>query len=314
MTSTARLDLPLIAAEQAQKHVTHNEALLILDAATQLRLTARDLTDPPETPEPGETFAIGTGATAAWEGRDGQLACWTEGGWRYLIPRTGWVAWDETDAAPVIFEGGNWRAFLSNVSGLGIGALPDETNRLAVRSEAALFTAIPDGDGGNGNLRLTLNKETAADSATLIFQSGWSGRAEIGLSGNDDFAFKVSPDGEAWSTAMTLDRTDGFVRFDQMAGSTVSFPTIASGILAVTTSCAVPAPETGLTDEIDTITGGFDGALLILAGTAGTTLTFKDGTGNLKLGGDRVLDAFEDSLMLVRRGTDWIALSYADNA
>jgi hypothetical protein len=313
MISTARLELPLIAAEQAQKHITHNEALLLLDAAVQLRLTARDVTEPPATPVIGQTFAIGIDATDAWEGRDGQLASWTAGGWRYLSPMAGWLAWDETSGAPVIFDGTQWRAVLANLEGIGIGTAPDATNRLSVRTEAALFTAIPDADGGNGDLRLTLNKETETDSATLIFQSGWSGRAEIGLSGNDDFAFKVSPDGALWSTALTLDRANGFVRFDQMFGAAVSYPTIASGVLSVATSYAVPAPASGSADDIDTISGGFDGALLILTGSAGIALTFKDGTGNLKLGGDRVLDNFEDSLMLVRRGADWIELSYANN-
>ncbi len=51
-----------------------------------------------------------------------------------------------------------------------------------------------------------------------------------------------------------------------------------------------------------------------MTGTAGNVLTFRDGTGNLKLGNDRVLDAFEDALMLVRRGSDWIELSFSDNS
>lgn len=301
MTSTARLDMPLIAAEQAQKHVTHNEALLLLDAAVQLRLTGRGVVEPPESPDPGQTFAIGTDATDAWQGRDGQLAHWTEGGWRYLQPQAGWLAWDETLAAPVIFDGSEWRALLSNLEGIGVGAIPDPVNRLAIRTEAALFTAIPDSEGGNGNLRLTLNKEAQPDSATLLFQSGWSGRAEIGLSDNDDFAFKVSPDGVTWLPAITLDHADGFVRLEQLFGAAVSFPVVQAGGLEVATSYAVPAPESGVADEIATISGGFDGAMLIITGSAGIALTFKDGTGNLKLGGDRVLSHFEDSLMLMAR-------------
>ena len=76
----------------------------------------------------------------------------------------------------------------------------------------------------------------------------------------------------------------------------------------------MPAPETGSADDIDTISGGADGALLVLTGSAGKTLTFKDGTGNLKLGGDRVLDNFEDCADAGEaRGSDWIELSYANN-
>lgn len=313
MSATARLDLPLIASEQAQKHVTHNEALLLLDAVVQLRLDGLAETVPPEVPAVGAAYGVGVGATGTWAGRDGEIAAWTEGGWRFSVPAEGWLGWDKFSGHPVVFRAGNWRPLFHGVEGLGIGTDPDATNRLAVRSEAALFTAIPAGEGGSGDLRLTLNKEAAGDSATLVFQSGWSGRAEIGLAGNDDFAFKVSDDGANFATAMTLTAASGFVSFSSFAGCTVSFPAIAGGVLTAATGYVVPAPESGTGDEIDTIDGGFDGAVLIVTGTAGVTLTFRDGMGNLKLGGDRVLDGFEDSLMLVRRGTDWIELSFSDN-
>lgn len=310
MTMTARLDLPLIASEQAQKHITHNEALLVLDALVQMRLDGLALLVPPAEPQAGATYGIGTGATGAWEGHDGEIAAWTEGGWRFATPKVGWLGWDKTAGRPVVYRD-RWRPLFHD--GLGIGTDPDATNRLAVRSEAALFTALPASSGGNGNVRLTLNKESADNSATLIFQSGWEGRAEIGLAGDDDFAFKVSADGASFATAMTLEAASGFVRFDSFAGCAVSFPTIADGLLSAQTGYVVPAPETGTSDDIDTITGGFDGAVLIVTGTAGVALTFRDGVGNLKLGGNRVLDNFEDSLMMVRRGGDWIELSFSNN-
>ncbi|MCD7059502.1 DUF2793 domain-containing protein [Pelagibacterium xiamenense] len=313
MTTTARLGLPLLAPEQAQKHITHNEALVLLDALVQLRLDGVDTVSPPGAPAEGETHAIGLAATNAWDGHDGEIACWTEGGWRFAVPVEGWLAWDAGAGSLLVFRGGGWVPFSQSLSRVGIGADADATNRLLVRSEAALFTAIDAGSGGNGDVRLTLNKETAGDSATLLFQSGWSGRAEIGLSGNDDFAFKVSADGSSFTTAFTLDADAGFVSFGRMTGAVPSYPTVAAGELTVETSYAVPAPESGTSDDVDTISGGFDGAVLIVTGTAGNTLTFRDGTGNLKLGADRVLDNFEDSLMLVRRGSDWIELSYADN-
>lgn len=313
MSSTARLDLPLIASEQAQKHVTHNEALVLLDALVQIRLAGLAVIAPPADPEAGDTYGIGAAATGAWEGHDGQLAAWSEGGWRFAEPAEGWLAWDISGAQPVMFRAGNWAPLFNGVAGLGVGTNPDGTNRLAVRSEAALFTAIPDGEGGNGNVRLTLNKQGGGDSATLIFQSGWSGRAEIGLAGNDDFTFKVSDDGSDFKTAISLEGSTGFVTFSSFAGCAVSFPTIAGGVLAAATGYVVPAPESGTTDDVDTISGGFDGSVLIVTGTAGNALTFRDGTGNLKLVNNRVLNNFEDALMLVRRGSDWIELSFSNN-
>ena len=49
-TETPRAGLPFLAAAQAQKHVTHNDALTELDALIAARFLDRDLTSPPSTP------------------------------------------------------------------------------------------------------------------------------------------------------------------------------------------------------------------------------------------------------------------------
>lgn len=312
MTQTTRLDLPLMAPEQAQKHVTHNEALLLLDAIVQLRLVDIAVESPPPSPEDGASYGIGLAPVDDWAGHAGDVASWTVAGWRFLTPSEGWLAWDENNARLCVYHGGEWTPVFDHLDRIGVGGEADEINRLMVRTEAALFSAIPVAEDGTGDVRLTLNKETVGGSATVLFQSGFSGRAEIGLAGNDDFAFKTSADGIDFTTAMTLSG-GGFVRFDQMMGSAVSFPMVAAGVLAVETSHVVPSPETGTSDEIETISGGFDGAVLILTGAAGVALTFRDGAGNLKLGTDRVLDAVEDCLMLVRRGSEWIEVSFSNN-
>ena len=47
MSDTTRLALPRLDAAQAQKHVTHNEALGLLDALVHLSLSARNVAAPP---------------------------------------------------------------------------------------------------------------------------------------------------------------------------------------------------------------------------------------------------------------------------
>jgi hypothetical protein len=47
--------------------------------------------------------------------------------------------------------------------------------------------------------------------ASLLFQSGWSGRAEFGLLGDDDFSLSVSADGTNFVPALCVDRGTGFV-------------------------------------------------------------------------------------------------------
>lgn len=312
MTETARLTLPLIAPEQAQKHVTHNEALLLLDAVVQLRLDSVGEVVPPGAPEAGQSFAVGDDAEGAWSGHDREIAVWTAAGWRFVAPQPGWIAWIAGDDCLLVFSGTDWVPMGGRFSSLGVGTPSDPVNRLAVRTEAALFTAVSAADGGNGDVRLTLNREGADDSAAVIFQSGWSGRAEIGLSGNDDFAFKVSADGASFTTALTLDAQHGFVRAETLLGAAVSEPVVAGGIVAAQTGTIVPQPESGATDEVVTISGGFDGALLVVLGSVGNTLTLRDGLGNLALGGDRVLDHAVDSLLLVRWGGVWVEISFSD--
>jgi len=62
--------------------------------------------------------------------------------------------------------------------------------------------------------RLTLNKAAEGDTASLVFQSGWSGRAEFGLAGEDAFSLKVSDDGQTFRPALTVDPVTARVRFE----------------------------------------------------------------------------------------------------
>lgn len=204
---TPRLSLPLILPAQAQKHVTHNEALRLLDTVAQLVLEGVEATTPPGTAAEGAVWALGPAPTGAWAGEGGKLALRVETGWMFLAPREGWIAWDRGTASLWVRGAAGWtRPGQDNLPGLGIGTAHDATNRLAVVSEATLLT-----HAGAGH-QLKINKAGASETASLLFQSGWSGRAEMGLAGSEDFAIKVSADGTAWTEALRLDRANGRMR------------------------------------------------------------------------------------------------------
>lgn len=58
---------------------------------------------------------------------------------------------------------------------------------------------------------MVINRAGATDTASVLLQSDWSGRAEIGLTGDDRLGIKVSPDGTDWSTALVADPATGVV-------------------------------------------------------------------------------------------------------
>jgi len=208
--STPRAGVPLIAEGGAQKFVTHDEAMLQFDALLNARFLDRDLTAPPSSPAEGDTYLVAAPATGSWTGRDGQIAFFADGVWKFYPPFAGLVAYVADETKLVVYDGSAWVDYaallaLQNVPLLGVNASADSTNKFAVKSAAVLFDNI-----GNG-VQLKLNKNAATDTASILYQTSYSGRAEVGLTGDDDFHFKVSADGAAWTTALTIDRTTGIV-------------------------------------------------------------------------------------------------------
>jgi hypothetical protein len=218
---TPHLALPLIAASQAQKHVPVNEALGKLDALVQLSVIDRTLTSPPVSPENGDRYIVGADATDAWAGQDKNIAAY-DAGWTFISPAEGWLAWDSAAQELVVFADASWAAVTAGSSGdfqnitlPGVGTEADETNPFCGKVNNALWTARETGEGGTGDLRYVLNKETSANVLSILMQSAYGGRAELGLVGDDDLLFKVSNDGSTWREAIRIDKTTGRPRFPQ---------------------------------------------------------------------------------------------------
>lgn len=108
MTSTANFALPLVQPSQAQKHVTVNEALVRLDGLSQLVLASVDTVTPPLAADEGACYAVPTGAVNAWAGQGGKVAIFSNGGWIFVAPKTGWRGWVEDMSRAVHFDGSNW--------------------------------------------------------------------------------------------------------------------------------------------------------------------------------------------------------------
>ena len=370
-TST-HLGLPYLLAAQAQKHVTHNEALRLLDAMVQLSVLDRTRSTPPVSPADGDRHLVASGATGLWAGWDLNVAFWVDGVWLRLVPRPGWLVWIAAEQMFLVWNGSAWdpvgvpqdvsdaifslvndadptKKALFTLSGITTGTtrtftLPNTSSELAILAGTQTFTgnktfsgtltasgtvtvsaasasigtatttatygigtgatttgvtktvnlgtggasgsttvvnigsATP-GAGGTtvvntptvtfanavtqvgmpqanltaqllglggaaadstnrlsmntpavllnnagAGIEATVNKAAAGNDAAFAFKTGFSARALIGLLGNDDFSFKVSPDGSAFFDALRIDRTNGQVELPQ--------PTILPGLSA----------------------------------------------------------------------------------
>ncbi len=216
--TTPNLALPLIAAGQAQKHVTHNEALAGLDTLVQLACLTKGRTTPPAAPADGDRYLLAApNPTGAWAGLSGQIVRYQDGAWIGFRPKPGWLAFVVDEADLYTYAAGGWVSFratltvLQNLTRLGLGTGADAATPFAAKLNTALWTARTTAEGGTGDLRYTLNKEAPGNTLSLLFQSGWSGRAELGLTGDDDLHLKVSADGARWREALRIDRGTGAV-------------------------------------------------------------------------------------------------------
>jgi hypothetical protein len=281
MDNTPNLQLPYLIAAQAQKHVTHNEALRALDAIVQLLVLDKDLASPPGSPTDGNRYIVAASPTGAWVGQAGKVAAWQDAAWVFYTPREGWLTWVADEDKIYAYTGSAWAEFVSgagslhhvvedtapqlggaldanghnlgfddntgitddagneqvlfhktasavnqvgitnaatgnapqlaaeggdtninlklrgkgtgqiDVDKIGINATADTTNRLAVKSAASLL------DNAGGGHQQKINKAATGDTASTLYQTNYSGRAELGLTGDDNFHVKVSPDGSA---------------------------------------------------------------------------------------------------------------------
>lgn len=267
MNQSPILSLPLIQPSQAQKHVTHNEALRVLDMLVQLTVQSADGTVPPASPAEGDRHIIASGATGDWAGQDHNIALLENGVWQFFVPLEGWRADVLTSTQQMRFDGGVWAEVTPDTNNLdlvGVNTNADTTNRLAVSSDATLLT-----HAGSSH-QLKVNKASSGDTGSLLFQTNWSGRAEMGLAGNDDFSIKTSADGSIWNSAVVA--TGGG---DVGIGKTPDAKLDIDGVMKLTPVLTADLPAAA--------TIGAGGIAFVSDATGGAQLAYSDGAAWLKV-------------------------------
>lgn len=117
--STPKLLIAEISASQAQKEVTHNDALRVLDGLVQLAVVTKGLSAPPGSPANGACYIVGASPTGAWAGKAAQIAQYYASTWYFHVPREGWRAWVTDEAAIYVYTTGSWTIYSAGGGGAG---------------------------------------------------------------------------------------------------------------------------------------------------------------------------------------------------
>ncbi|RMF70610.1 MAG: DUF2793 domain-containing protein [Alphaproteobacteria bacterium] len=153
MTTTPRLLLPHILTNQAQKEITHNEALNRIDALLLPAVESMDILSPPAAPAEGALYVVPAGATDGFAGQDGNFAHFIAGAWQFFAPPEGAQVFVKDRGVPALYRNGGWtigdlqadRLVIagSQVVGARQAAIADPAGGTTVDSEARqAITAI----------------------------------------------------------------------------------------------------------------------------------------------------------------------------
>lgn len=289
MDESARLGLPYLIPNQAQKHVTVNEAFRKLDQMVQLCVQSKAISIQPEAPSDGEAYIIPASATGEnWSGYAvNTIATFQDGAWAVFPALAGMRAYILDEAMMHVFNGADWVAMAGAAPSeespvLGINTIADLSNRLSVKSDSVLLQH-DDVTPGNGDCRLNVNKSAPAATASLLMQADASGRAEIGLTGDDDFHIKVSNDGSVWRDAISVDKDTGFVGIGTDAPATPFHVNAGLANVAFKLEGADPTIVFQMQDDTTTSTGN---GPILFARTGDNTQFYTAGSARMTIDAD----------------------------
>lgn len=221
---SAKLRIPYIAAAQAQKHVTHNEGMTLLDTLVQLSVIDKDLLAPPGSPAEGDTYIVagaGGTATGAWTGWDKRVARYIDGEWRSYLPGqgggAGWLAWVLDEDAMYRFDGTAWA--LAGIEGpIGPSGAPGANGADGADGQSFQPDAVVSLIAG----RTTYDSEVVAFSVLVVSDS---------TNGNEPtLYFKLSATPADWSAPLPWTAGSGAVSGVVVRAATTANVTIATAL------------------------------------------------------------------------------------
>lgn len=190
--TSPRLLLPWLQAAQAQKHVTHNEALRRLDGLVNLTVEDRSRSAPPTNPAEGTAYLVAAGASGVWAGWSGDIALWSDGAWLRLPALPGWRVWVLAEEVMLVRLSAGWVTLDAAMGLLVRGASTDlAKGALGSKTRAEVIEASVTGlSGSSVTTALTIPAE-----ALVI---GVSARVTTSITGATGFALGTAAEPSAF--------------------------------------------------------------------------------------------------------------------
>lgn len=141
-SNSSRHQLPYLVVAQAQKEQTHNEALARIDALLHPVVVDRLASAPaPSIADAGKCWLVDAGSTGVWQNKVDQLALWTGGSWRYLVPVAGMRIRNLAANVDLVWSGTQW-ILAPTINDPQSGSIIDVEARAAIAVLLAHFRTI----------------------------------------------------------------------------------------------------------------------------------------------------------------------------
>ncbi|MDP9422876.1 MAG: phage tail protein [Pseudomonadota bacterium] len=142
MDQTARFALPYLAPGQMQKELFHNEALQRIDMLLCPVVDGPASAAPPSNPVVGGCYLVAADASGAWSGQDGSLACFSEGGWRFVLPMDGMSLVDRASGQVLARRDGAWETGIVRAQELRVNGQTVVRNRQSAIGDPSGGTVV----------------------------------------------------------------------------------------------------------------------------------------------------------------------------
>ncbi|ARB06122.1 ribonuclease III [Dinoroseobacter phage vB_DshS-R5C] len=215
--TTPNFSIPEIQSNQAQKHVTANEAFTVIDAAMDRTVVSAAVSTPPGSPSEGDKYIVASGATGDWSGNVGSVACYIDATWIFFTPKEGWEYYDLNTSTMLRYTGSAWEeapvgSFLSltaNGAGVKLSSIEEELTSLSGATVTS-SAAFP-----NQSLMLSVSlRVTTSITGATSFDCGDSGSASrfggsLGITAGTTNQGTIGPTGNYASTPVVLTANGG---------------------------------------------------------------------------------------------------------